>query len=205
MWDGAELEILRAITGPLYARRRDAALASGASFARVLEQASAGPDERLRITAAFLAGWQADRDVYEAFERDLAAIDMSLELRKVTGPGPAIGAVVQASLAAHGERLLPYCWESLVKLGGTLPSWKKMACFEAIVTLPSAASVEPLFWCVDEGTDSDVRSGAYEALVSMLGLVDKARVAEGKRLHTTRLFVYEDLIQRFKIAEKKKA
>ncbi|MEZ4313557.1 MAG: hypothetical protein R3F14_36505 [Polyangiaceae bacterium] len=205
MWDAAELEILRAIAGPLYARRRDAALASGTSFVGVLEQASAQPDERLRITAAFLAGWQADRDIYEGFERDLAAVPLEREMQKVSGAGPAIARVVHASVAAHGERLLPYCWEALVKLGGTLPDWKKMACFEAILALPVAASVEPLFWCVDEGTDSDVRSGAYETLVGMLGLVDKARVAEGKRLHTTRLFVYEDLIQRFKIAEKKKA
>lgn len=204
MWDGSELEVLRAIAGPLYARRRDQALASGAVFADVLAQTRTQPDVRLCITAAFLAGWQEDRDRFHAFERDLAAIDFRTESLKVPGIGPAVERVVSAARREHGERLLPFCWEAVIKLGELLPDYKRMAFFGYIADVQSESSIEPLLWCVDEAADPEIRDGAHQTLVAHLGSLTRDRLKAGRRPHHSRDFVYEDLLQRLKIAGKKK-
>jgi hypothetical protein len=204
MWESSELEVLRAIRGPLYARRRDRALSAGVSFTEVRAQASAQPDRRLEITAAFLAGWQEDRDRYEAFDRALDGIDLAAEGRKITGIKPAVRAVVEEAREEHGEKLLPYCWERVVKLAEQAPPWRWGACFDYVAALPHEASIEPMLWCVDEAPDPYVRDGAHQTLVALISLVAKDRLQEGKRPHASRAFVYDDLLMRLKLAGKKK-
>jgi len=204
MWDGTELELLRAIRGPLYARRRDQALASRQNFAEVVAQARTQADERLLLTAIFLAGWEQDRERYAAFERSLDAIDLVAEGRKITGIAPALGAAAHAALEEHGERLLPYCWEQVIKLGEGLLDWKRMAYFDVIARSAAAASIEPMLWCVDETTDAETLDGAYQTLLVLPYLGLKDRLTRGKFLHASRVFVYEDLLQRIRLAGKKK-
>lgn len=204
MWESSDLEVLRAIRGGLYARRRDRALSAGVSFTEVRAQARAQPDRRLEITAAILAGWQEDRDRYEAFERALDGIDLAAAGRTVTGIGPAVRAVVERAREEHGEKLLPYCWERVVKLAEHVPEWKWRACFDYVAGLPHEASIEPMLWCVDEAPDPYVRDGAHQTLVALISLVAKGRLQEGKRAHASRAFVYDDLLMRMKLASKKK-
>lgn len=204
MWDATELELLRAIRGPLYVRRRDQALSSRQGFAEVVAQTRNQPDRRLEITAMFLAGWEEDRERYEAFERALDAIDRPAAQQRITGLGPSLRDAASVALQQHGERLLPYCWEQVIKLGESLPGWKRIAYFEVLIQSAAEASIEPLLWCVDEAVDGATLDGAYTTLLAHPYLGLKDRLEAGKKLHASRVFVYEDLLQRIRLAGKKK-
>lgn len=204
MWDGTELEVLKALRGRLYVRSRDQVLATQQGFEDVLAQTQAGPDRRLELTATFLAAWARDRERQESFERMLDAVDVKAESKNVTGLGGAIRLLVDEAREAHGEALLPFCWERIVKLSEITPAWKVGACFEMIRQTATESSIEPLLWCVDEATTPGLIDAAHQALQALPFLGLKDRLAAGMSLHTMRRYVYEDMLLRIKVASKKK-
>ncbi len=203
MLEGTDLELLRVLRGPLYTRRRDQMLASAKGFAEIADQLKSQPDRRLELTARFLAGWEQDREIYEGLDRALAAVDYPSFAQNVTGIGPAVARVVYAARQKDGERLLPYCYEQLVKLGEGLPDYKRMALFRLIGDMPTEASIEPLLWTVDETMDTDILDGAHQTLLNLPFQGWKDRLTRGKANHQGRAFIYEDLLQRIRLAKKK--
>lgn len=204
MWDASDLELLRVLRGRLYKVHRDRVLAANVSFDEVLVRARAQPDKRLELTAMFLAGWARDRDKYEAFASRLDGIDVKGVSSTVKGLGGVIDAVAYDGIAAHGEALLPYCWERLVKLSDVPPAWQLGACLEMIRQTASESSIEPLLWCVDEATSASLIDAVHQVLQALPFQGWKDRFTEGMSPHTMRRYVYEDMLLRIKLAGTKK-
>ncbi len=110
MLDGTELEILKLTHGPLYRRRRDAALEEQVDMVRVLEGSRNQPDKRIQIVATILAAWKEHGPRYEGFLASFSKVNVAQESSKMTGLGGVSKTFASRLESDFGETILPLCW-----------------------------------------------------------------------------------------------
>jgi hypothetical protein len=201
MLDGTELEILKWVRGPLYRRRRDAALAQSVDMAAVLEASRRQPDPRITVVATILAAWKDHGPRYEAFLASFGQVNLERAAKTVTGIGGVIQGLAYDAEQALGEAILPLCWEQILKFTDELPDWQ-LATFLAILRkIPAGSSIEPLLWMVEQETDPGRIDGAHQALILLPYGGMKARLSALKEALAFRAFVVDDLLARIKAGQ----
>lgn len=203
MTDGTELEILKALEGGAYRRRRDQLVASGVDLASVAEQAQRQPDRRIEVVATIAASWARHRGQYEAVLARLDGIDVASASATMTGAVGAARLVLGVEVEQQGEALLPFFWEQVIKFRVETPWWKTLAFFDGIAAIPSEASIEPMLWALEVYTTAEQINVVHKTLLRLPYAGHADRLAEVREQHQLRRFVADDLLVRLPPKPKK--
>ena len=180
-----EFEALKWVIGPAYYQKRDEWLQRTPDVRGFLLRAKQSRDFRTSITAEILLGWLDHRREYDALSRELHKIDWIKVGRKINSShgvwdyyrGRASPNQEEGGDRSFGERMLPRCWEVLLKDCLAPVRWGKAIgttsrdeenTFAEVLTYhamlggrPDPRSIEPVMWFLQ---NVDPGGGTHELL-----------------------------------------
>lgn len=141
------------LTGTAYEQHREHVLKNTPDLKQRLADLQANPEWQAQVLWRILQGWQDHRDLYQRVLRELDAIDVAHESKKVTGVSGIWSDYAYLAKNEYGEAILPLCWEVLLKYSDTWPSWKLITFLRMQAALPHELSVEPVLAFMTKQTD----------------------------------------------------
>lgn len=159
-----ELEGLLGLRGEAYAHQRDLLVGDRAGLREHLAAWEASVDWQRRTQGLILRGWSEHAALYRRVVRELDAVDIASMEGMVSGITAVWREYAGNARYDYHEAILPLCWEVLLKFGDTWPAWKVRTFLEMISAVPHAASVQPVFFYMQEIAPLDRLGGPTNTL-----------------------------------------
>jgi hypothetical protein len=153
MGQWTEFNRLVELTGTAYEQQREHVLKNTPDLKQKLADLQANPEWQAQVLWRILQGWQDHRDLYQRVLRELEAIDVDYESKKVTGISGVWSDYAYLAKNEYGEAILPLCWEVLLKYSDVWPTWKLITFLRMQAVLPHELSVHPVLAFMDKQTD----------------------------------------------------
>lgn len=155
---------LLGLRGDPYAQQRDRVLADHAGLATHMLAQLADPDWRRRIHAVIVQGWIDHGALYRQVLGELDQVDPAREHRTLLGMRRIWNLYAARARDVYKEKILPLCWEVLLKYGDSWPAWKVTTFLYMISVVPHAESVEVMLVYMQEVAPLDALEDAAVTL-----------------------------------------
>ena len=177
-----EFELLKYIGGQPYAGQRNRLLQSPAGLENRLLPYASDKDWRTAITAHILLGYLRHQGPIASLMKTLKEQNLDRARESAAGMGP-VYEKYRLMARNHGQAILPYAWEMLLKFDSESEGWKLIAMTHMIGAVPHPLSAETLIRFIENTEKEGPRNAAAAALVRLADAGVLARVAKTRARH----------------------
>ncbi len=171
-------EGLKATRADAYIAYREAWTARKEAAAKFLaNKEAAGKAWQGVVQKEILEGWSRHETLYRSVLKKIEEVDVTFQTKTCGGMASIYGVFYRLTKTEYLGRILPLCWESVLKFDGTWPDWKIMTFLHMMRALPDKLSVEPAFHALCTSDSKQVRETAAEVLSELPRDQVKARLA----------------------------
>jgi hypothetical protein len=150
-----EWEILKALKGEFYTKKREKIISSTPDLRKQLEIHLQSDSREDVIQARIILGWDDYKDVYLQLFTEFDSIDPDLEKKKVAGMNRIWDGYALKAKNEYKKSILPLCWEMLLKNVNIIEKWKIITFIYMTCAVPDELSLHVLQQFIETTHDPD--------------------------------------------------